>query len=377
MANRMPKVELSNGFTEQPKSQARGVRCKYYAIQNSISDGKDDIGSVDSKKFKEIMKEIETSHNEVKKPREQVADAEALFDLARTLVTSVRSHNTDGITPYMFISSLLRVYGSRSAKRHSQNANTLRWKKIGHAVSPIFGNARGCHTMIGPMDRKVKQRKYTRRPRSQLYLRARPKELDFNTEEITDTDKNIATMFQILKKEKRVKLENLVLNRKCFAQTIENLFALSFLVKDGRVVIHVDENRSHFLSPRNGPAARLVMSGEVKYSHFVFRLDFVDWELMKKAVPEGEELMPNRVIMASPVFTEANKPNKDTSTNPVFTEAYKLVPVEDSRLRLRITRVKKMSRNHGKVLREASDIDNSPEIGDANIGNGSLKRKLL
>ncbi|PHU29303.1 Non-structural maintenance of chromosomes element 4 -like protein B [Capsicum chinense] len=204
----------------------------------------------------------------IKKPREQVADAEALFDLARTLVTSVRSHNTDGITPYMFSSSLLRVYGSQSAKRHTQNANTLRWKKISLAVSPIF-------------------------------------------------------------------------------------------------------------TPRDGPAARLVMSGEVKYNHFVFRLDFADWELMKKVVPEGEELMPNRVIMASPVFTEANKPDKDTLTNPVFTEAYKLVPVDDSRLRLRISRVKKMSRNHGKVIREASDIDNSPEIGDANIGNGSLKRKLL
>ncbi|PHT58909.1 hypothetical protein CQW23_01272 [Capsicum baccatum] len=165
----------------------------------------------------------------IKKPREQVADAEALFDLARTLVTSVRSH---------------------------------------------------------------------------ILM------LDFDAEEITDTDKNISTMFQILKKEKRVKLENLVLNRKCFAQTIENLFALSFLVKDGRAVILVVENGSHFLSPRNGPAARLVMSGEVKYNHFVFRLDFADWELMKKVVPEGDELMPNRVIMASPVFTEANKPDK-------------------------------------------------------------------
>ncbi|PHU29519.1 hypothetical protein BC332_01612 [Capsicum chinense] len=223
---------------------------------------------------------------EVKKPREQVADAEALFDLTRTLVTSVRSHNTDGITPYMFISSLLRVYGLRSAKRHSRNANTLHWKKIRHVVSPI---------LVVPE---------VATPLYFLLL----SQLDVNVEEITDTDKIISTMFQILRKEKRVKLENL---------------------------------------------------------------------LMKKVVPEGEELMPNRVIMASSVFTEANKPNKNTSTNPVFTEAYKLVPVDDSRLRLRITQVKKMSKNHGKVLREASDIGNSPEIGDANIGDESLKRKLL
>ncbi|KAJ8565191.1 hypothetical protein K7X08_007767 [Anisodus acutangulus] len=344
-------------------------------------EGKDDIGSIDSEKFKEIMKEIENSHNEVKKPREQVADAEALFDLTKTLVASVRSHSADGITPYMFISSLLGAFGARSAKCEkglSVNENTLCWKKIGLAVSPTFRNGRGCCTMIGLMNCEVKQpRKYTRRPLTKLYLRAQPKELDVNTEEKTDTDKNISTMFQILRKKKRVKLENLVLNRKSFAQNVENLFALSFLVKDGRVVIDVDENGSHFLSPRNGPDAKLVKSGEVKYSHFVFRLDFADWELLKNAVPEGEELMPNRDITASPVFAEANKPNKDISVNPVFTEANTPVSVNDARRILHITRVKKLSRNRGKVMLEASDVDSSAEIGDANIGNWSLKRKLL
>lgn len=86
----------------------------------------------------------------VKKPREQVADAEALFDLTRTLVASVRSHSADDVTPYIFISSLLDVFGTRSAKHEkglSPNANTLGWKKFGLAVSPIFSNGRGCQTM--------------------------------------------------------------------------------------------------------------------------------------------------------------------------------------------------------------------------------------
>lgn len=76
-----------------------------------------------------------------------------------------------------------------------------------------------------------------------------PDELAPNQDERNDTDENIVVMFDLLKRHsnRNVKLEHLILNRQSFAQTVENIFALSFLVKDGRAEIVVDGNGNHFV----------------------------------------------------------------------------------------------------------------------------------
>ncbi|XP_027068036.1 non-structural maintenance of chromosomes element 4 homolog A [Coffea arabica] len=344
--------------------ERRVLRSRYLNVKNRISDERDDLSKVDSDKFKSIIEEVDNLHQLVQKPREQVADAEALLDITNTLVTSVKAHSTEGLTPSDFVSCLLRDFTQGGASTSNEVASSsVRLKEIGLAVSHVFRSAPGCFTMVGPMNTEIKQRKAViYRKRAKPTESARPEDLDgAATEEKTDTDKNMATMFDILRRNRRVRLENLILNKSSFAQTVENLFALSFLVKDGRAEITVDEKGVHLVSPRNAAAASAVHSGEVSYSHFVFRFDFKDWKLMMTCVGDGEVLMPHRDVGVAG--------NSESDPVSLGTQAA-----------LSTTPIRKFSRNRGLVLQEQTVDQRSPESDDSGARAAGIrkgKRKLV
>ncbi|XP_008808094.1 non-structural maintenance of chromosomes element 4 homolog A [Phoenix dactylifera] len=338
--------EGSRGKGLQGVTERRVLRSRYLAVRNLISDEREDISRVDSDKFNSIISEVENLHHLVQKPREQVADAEALLDIANTLVTSVRSQSNDGVTPADFVTALLRNFGQRDGRANVDSAhNMISWAEVGIAVSHISRKVPGCCTMIGPMSTQMKQRKaVVHRKPTRPTENSRPEELDeAQPEEKTDTDKNMATMFNILRKKRRVGLQNLVLNRVSFAQTVENIFALSFLVKDGRAEISVNDGH-HFVSPRNAPAATAVASGDVSYNHFVFRFDFKDWKLMMDSVGSGEELMPHR-----------------SGPSMCSTSLQAEPPDGDSQSAAPSTPIRKLTRNRGLIIQEETVVEDTPE----------------
>ncbi|XP_015158385.1 non-structural maintenance of chromosomes element 4 homolog A-like isoform X2 [Solanum tuberosum] len=297
----------------------RVLRSHYLNFKNRISDERDNISTVDSDRFKSIIEEVERLHQQVQKPREQVADAEALLDITNTLVTTVKAHSNGGVTPSDFVSCLLRDFGQEggSSRRTEEDGNSVHWYNVGRAVSHVFRGAPGCCTMIGPMNTEIKQRNpVVRKKRVMPTESEHPEELDEpDGEGKTDTDKNMATMFQILRRHK---------------------------------------------APRNAPASNAVLSGEVSYNHFVFRFDFQDWKLMLASVAVGDELMPHR--------NEADIP---ATSQPASSTV-------DKEQAVSTTPIRKLSRNRGLVLQEQTVVEDSPESDNsaraAAIRKG--KRKL-
>ncbi|PON52210.1 Nse4/EID family [Parasponia andersonii] len=340
----------SQSQSHAAEKDRRILRSRYLAVKSKISEKREELTNANSDNFSSIINEVESLHQLVQKPREQVADAEALLDITNNLMTSVKAHSTHGITPSNFITGLIKEFGQPNGIMGGQSNLTF-WRDVGVAVSHIFRRAPGCCTMIGPMNTEVKLRKpVVRRKHVRPTESSRPEELDNSvSEEKTDTDKNMATMFNILRKNRRVGLESLVLNRNSFAQTTENIFALSFLAKDGRAEIKVDEKGCHFVSPRNAPAASAVSSGEVAYSHFVFRFDFKDWKLMSNYVAVGEELMPHR--------SQANVSNSSQQDQPSQPKQ----PSNEHQSTVPTTPIRKFTRNRGLVLQDQSVVEDSPD----------------
>lgn len=83
----------------------------------------------------------------VQKPREQLADAEALLDIANSLVTSVKSHGNNEATPSDFVTSLLRNFGQDGERGNENSQALVSWADVGLTVSRFIKMVPGCCTM--------------------------------------------------------------------------------------------------------------------------------------------------------------------------------------------------------------------------------------
>lgn len=303
---------------EDDNAERRRLRAEYRELQHSIQAEKEAIGSADTRKFMELVSKMDELHDKVQKPREQIADAEAVLDVTRCFVDCMKdARRKTGVSPATFVGHIIRRFGLVTADCCDDAPAVIDWGRLGIAGCGLFNVAPGLSTMLGPMDIEPKSRKApgVRRPRVRPTQCTQAEEVKDRSQQESNaqTDANMETMFKILKTVRQARLDVLVLNRESFSQTVENIFSLSFLVKDGRVAITYDEDGEHIIAPKNAPTAQARARGEAKNTQFVFRLDWNCWKTMIQSVPEGNELMPDRGLESEPPGLTSRKRERDTS----------------------------------------------------------------
>ena len=158
------------------------------------------------------------------------------------------------------------------------------------------------------MDTQVKERRVAQRVRRDAPVGpvSNPDAVDDTLTE-QQTDHNMKRMAKILKHKtkagERVSAQRLASNPASFAQFVENVFTLSFLVKDGEAGLEPPEedatDRSATVLKRQKPEEQ-----HVERSTFVMHLDVKGWRALVENNGGAEGVMPHREEAPEPEVRE-------------------------------------------------------------------------
>lgn len=293
--------------------ERRKIREQYRELINLTGENKDSsLNTTDN--LKKILKTANNLHETVTKPREHAKDTELLFTLAENgLSVAKRSFGSRLNTPKDLINALKCEYlpgWSPDDASNDQHLEDFGWDAMAEWGSEKFNTVCGMTTMFGPFQdllpkepRKMAQRR-RREPLGALVKPLEQKNAEECCAEKQETDKNMEEMFVVLLEasnaERGVGFPQLVHNPKSFSQTVENIFTLSFLVKDGRVKMEPNPSGKGLLVTamqklQNGNSENNNnLANSLGKAQWISTFNMRDWRKLNETIPADKCLMKHR-----------------------------------------------------------------------------------
>jgi len=306
--------------SKQNAEERRKIRSEYRKLMRVAVERKDEILRPDTAALEEILQQVDQLHERVRKPREQAVDSELLCQLADFGLEMAKrfSATASGMTPKEYIVHLRNnfVLGIEKQKLGEADPAAFEWRRMGQQVSKYFESAPSYSWMQGLLDVRPRERKLSqRRAREQLGELVRPEEVtDMTEEQVTaEQTKHMEEMYRVLKKAGQVSIGQLVNNPRSFAQTVENIFTLSFLVRDGRAKISKLDGW-YSVEACKAPASGDWSSGAAISAQFIMSFSLRDWNEMQQQI-KGEPMIRHRNPFTEKIKRPASSHNPEGKEN--------------------------------------------------------------
>ncbi|KAJ3919084.1 Nse4 C-terminal-domain-containing protein, partial [Lentinula edodes] len=108
-----------------------------------------------------------------------------------------------------------------------------------------------------------------------------------------ETTRNVITIHAILENIGPTNLFHLIINPVSFAQSVENLFYLSFLIKEGKVGLSFEEDKEPIVHNSDQPQTR-TYENQSQSRQLVFELDMATWKHAIEVFGISESVIPHR-----------------------------------------------------------------------------------
>ncbi|KAF2071615.1 hypothetical protein CYY_007063 [Polysphondylium violaceum] len=281
---------MSQRLPEKTETERRKIRKDYRTLIQRVQGNKDDLIS-ESDSLLSVIHASDKIYTAVDTPREAALDSELLnltsqysLEKAQKLKVSLNTFDTLG-----FINRVKVKLGE--AEEEDGDNNTDAWTKLGRELSKLYKTNPQFDFMYGPLEleKKVRQRKKAEETKDDepIGKTVQAEKLESTaTQESETTSTRVQVMRSYINKKKKVDFLDTVVDKNSYAHTIENVFYLSFLLKDGHVALEPDENGTLTVPASRPPEEKDFADGRANIHHSVIKLDYNMWKQLSENIDQ-------------------------------------------------------------------------------------------
>ncbi|EJD03215.1 uncharacterized protein FOMMEDRAFT_140916 [Fomitiporia mediterranea MF3/22] len=294
---------------DQDRDEKRALRQDYRKLQDNelLLDPK----AIKSEALTQMVQRADTLFSKVKGPQEATLDSSFLVTAAtlgnakaRSMRAGAGGFEIDDLVARLFTFMGGHRPGEERITEDGENVDPdvegdrpLDWSAVGRKAMAKSRRVPAQDFMLGLLTVEAKKRniaKRTQREKADAVER-RPQELkedDIERSE-NETTKNVAALEGFLKKQPApMNLFHLIINPESFGQSVENLFYLSFLIRDGKVSLEYSEDTNEPMIMLVEPPTDEDYKEGLTKKQLILELDITTWkraievfEIRKSALP--------------------------------------------------------------------------------------------
>ncbi|KAM9345327.1 non-structural maintenance of chromosomes element 4 homolog A [Symphorus nematophorus] len=248
----------------------REIRSKYRDLINSVQQNREDMLSPSNNKLTEVLEEANKLFKDVRQAREAALDAQLLVvatDLGKEKATQLFAEGT-AFDSTVFAEHLLTFMGlNRLEEGEDEQQNGVdgylpqdAWHRLARRAESCFRTAPTFHYMMGsfhaepppPKQRIERQRKAPSKEAKRI-MPTQMKKMEDSHQEATE--KEVERILGYLKSYYQddptspISYYEFVIDPGSFSRTIENIFHMSFLIRDGLARMYLDNDELPCIAP--------------------------------------------------------------------------------------------------------------------------------
>ncbi|TRM70005.1 Nse4 C-terminal-domain-containing protein [Schizophyllum amplum] len=304
----MPDAHMEDAYDpDQNEEEKRQVRKTYRDLTKRLDEGQTNMHDVTADGLADIIREADDNYAKVRAPQEATLDSQVLLaaskmgaQKARAMKSGAGAFDVDE-----FVAKLITYMGGKRTIGDDGDVGDgidedeyLDWDKIGRKAMAKSRRVPVMSFMLGPLSIEQKKRAPIKRAKLERNEADRKKPQEIREEDIqraeNETTKNVIQLEKILGEEGRVNLFRFVVNPQDFAQSVENIFYLSFLIRDGKVAFEYDEDTQEpFIYACSVPEEEDYAQG-LRKQQLVLEFDVETWRRSIEVFNITKSMVPQR-----------------------------------------------------------------------------------